>query len=79
MNENETPDGFDRYTEADAVEPALACCEMCADTNRMVKDMYAGFSAMAAVLPAMLNNPMLKAMSRQFGIDVDAISAQAKG
>lgn len=59
-------------------QEAVACCEACAQTREMVRQMHSGFMALANSLPAMLNNPMLKTMARSFGVDVDAMSKDLK-
>jgi hypothetical protein len=62
----------------DKVEIAT-CCPTCADTNAKVTEIHEGFKSLAVAMAGIAKNPMMAAMTRQFGIDPAALGALAKG
>lgn len=56
----------------------IACCETCVEVLNLTREIHAAFSGLANALGGMAQNPMMAAMSRQFGIDPSAIAGAMK-
>lgn len=65
---------------ASDVDPLpTACCATCVETLNKVTEIHAAFMGLATSLSAMGENPMIRAMGRQFGVDPAAIAQSMKG
>jgi hypothetical protein len=51
----------------------VSCCETCADTHRIVKELHEAFQKIGSVLGEAMQNPMVRMMARQSGIPLEQL------